>query len=255
MNIRVSAYNTNVHALHSWHSCFYFCIKTNSNSIYLVVVNSWRPLAGNWSCISNKYKSLHRFEFAIVIMSYMRTRDYSLYSHSSTCWQLNASFFNLEILITHLSPQEAVTVDAATVCCFHIPVLFGNSPPPPQIPSKHPRSQAEVLVWIFPGIFLYMPLIYESCWQLGDISLCLSSQLPPPLFTSSLHLPQECDIVQGCVSTIYSGSPWWHSYLYVPCGQRWETGWSGAAGYDSLRLGLKLCLCAWVCISYWMWSC
>lgn len=23
-----------------------------------------------------------------------------------------------------------------------------------------------------------MPLIYESCWQLGDISLCLSSQLP-----------------------------------------------------------------------------
>lgn len=58
------------------------------------------------------------------------------------------------------------------------------------------------------------------CRQQGDISLWLSGQVPPPSFTSTTTpscLPWECDTVHGSVSTIYSRSPPWHSYLHVAC--------------------------------------
>lgn len=140
-----------------------------------------------------------------------------------------------------------MAVNVTTVCCFHI--LSGHFYH--QIPSKHPRSQAEVLGRIFPGIFLRMPLIYESCWQLGDISFCLSSQFPllplPRLPTS----PRNVTLYKAvCLLFIVGHRGDTVTFIYpVPYSDR--QGDKGSRRW-LLETDFKLCVCvhAWVCFPW-----
>lgn len=165
--------------------------------------------------------------WSLLVLNTSNTRESIKHQHS--CSLSTVACFILEILIIHLPPQWAMAVNVTTVCCFHI--LFGHVYH--QIPSKHPRSQAEVLVRIFPGIFLRMPLIYESCWQLGDISLCLSSQVPLLLLPHLSTSPRNVTLYKAvCPLFIVGHRGDTVTFIYsVPYGDKSSWSWLPEADF------------------------
>lgn len=106
----------------------------------------------------------------------------------------------------HHFKQSSVAESWLRTLFCHFLVIPGQLPP-----GKHQKAQPRLR----PGIsrrtvFLSVTLIYERCWQLGDFSFGPPSfTSPPPTPLGMWHCTRLC---------IYSRSPWWHSYLYIPSG-------------------------------------